>query len=213
MRMSQAQIDWFQKMRKQWFEVMLPLAGFGAGELFAPLSIPDQSLLSGCTLLSDREQILHRLPKGGVGAEVGTQEGYFAEKMITICEPVELHLFDLSFEPLLARGVIETTGRAELHEGDSSTMLAKFPEEYFDWIYIDGDHSFSGALRDIAVAKTRVKRGGIVIFNDFTMWSPVECIDYGVCDVVCQLSAGEKWPFVYFALHPLMYCDVALRRP
>jgi len=92
-------------------------------------------------------------------------------------------------------------------------MLASFPDEHFDWIYVDGDHSYDGVTRDIRVARTKVKQGGLLIFNDFTLWSPVECIDYGVPHAVCELSAQHGFEFVYSALHPHLYNDVALRRP
>ncbi len=51
-------------------------------------------------------------------------------------------------------------------------MLAQFPDEHFDWIYIDGDHSYEGASRDARVAATKVKPGGHLVFNDFAHADP-----------------------------------------
>ena len=36
--------------------------------------------------------------------------------------------------------------------------------------------------------------------------------DYGIVPVVNDMLAGGGWEVAYLALHPLMYCDVALRR-
>ena len=53
---------------------------------------------------------------------------------------------------------------------------------------------------------------GYLIFNDYTYWSPVECIPYGVMHAVNELCLDEDWQVAYFALDPYMYCDVAIRR-
>jgi SAM-dependent methyltransferase len=212
--MTPAQSEWFYRMRGEWLRVMRPFAGYAVGDLFPPLPQLPPDRFEGCTLLSHRDEILKRLPKGGICAEIGTQEGLFAEKIIDIINPEQLHLFDIDDGPLRDRQTdLLTRPGVELHLGDSSTLLASFPDDHFDWIYIDGDHSYDGIVRDIRVARTKVKPGGLLIFNDFTLWSPVECIDYGVPHAVCELSAAHGFNFVYFALHPHLYNDVALRRP
>ena len=212
--MTAEQNEWFGRMRSEWLRVMRPIDGYGVGQLFPPLPQVPSERFDGCILLSNREQILKQLPKRGTCAEVGTQEGLFAEKILTIVEPERLHLFDIDDGPLRARQTdLLSRDEVELHVGDSSEMLSAFPDDHFDWIYIDGDHSYEGVARDIRVARTRVKPGGLLIFNDFTYWSPVECIDYGVPHAVCELAAHHVFNFVYFALHPHLYNDVALRRP
>ena len=214
MLMTPEQSEWFSRMRGDWLRIMRPFAGYGVGELFPALPRLPPERIDGCVLLSHREEILKRLPKGGICAEVGTQEGFFAERMLAVVQPERLHLFDIDDAPLRARGTdLLSRPGVELHLGDSSTMLATFPDDHFDWIYIDGDHSYEGASRDIRVARTKVKPGGLLIFNDFTLWSPTECIDYGVPHAVCELSLNHGFNFVYFALHPHLYNDVALRRP
>ncbi|MBR0679959.1 class I SAM-dependent methyltransferase [Roseomonas eburnea] len=214
MIMTPEQNDWFGRMRADWLRVMRPFAGYGVGQLFPALPTLPANRLEGCVLLPHREEILRRLPKGGVCAEVGTQEGLFAEKILDIVRPARLHLFDIDDAPLRARDTnLLAREEVELHLGDSSTLLGGFPDDHFDWIYIDGDHSYDGASRDARVARTKVKPGGLLIFNDFTLWSPAECMDYGVPHAVCELSVTHDFRFVYFALHPHLYNDVALRRP
>lgn len=215
MLMTAEQSEWFSRMRLDWLSIMRPFSGFGVGDLFPPLPIPPAERFEGCVVLASRVEILKRLPKGGTGAELGTQEGKFAEVILDIVQPKRLHLFDLDDKPVRSRSDTTLLRREEieLHVGDSSTLLATFPDDSFDWIYIDGDHSYSGASRDIRIARTKVKPGGLLIFNDFTLWSPTECIDYGVPHAVCELSIAFRFQFVYLALHPHLYNDVALRRP
>jgi hypothetical protein len=212
MNMTTEQSAWFQRMHAEWFQIMRPFRGFQIGPLFPALPLPSPERLEGCVLLKDREEILQRLPRGGIAAEVGTQEGLFAEKIWSIVQPERLHLFDLDDKWFCARHLLMRP-EVQLHLGDSSTSLAAFPDNYFDWLYIDGDHSYDGVRRDIEVARTRVRPGGLLIFNDFTIWSIAECCDYGVPYAVCEFVEQHGWDFVYFALHPHCYHDVALRRP
>ena len=90
--------------------------------------------------------------------------------------------------------------------------LKQFPDSYFDFIYFDGDHSYHGVKRDIEAGKSRVKEEGFLIFNDYTYWSPAECMEYGVIQAVNELCREDEWKIVYFALGYYMYCDVALKR-
>jgi SAM-dependent methyltransferase len=214
MILTAEQNEWFARMRNDWYTNMCPLSGYSVGGLFPPLPTLPPDRLDGCVLLSHRDEILKRLPKGGICAEVGTQEGLFAEKMVAQVQPERLHLFDIDDAPLRARSTdLLTRPNVTLHVGDSSRLLSGFPDDHFDWIYVDGDHSYEGVSRDIRVARNKVKPGGLLIFNDFTLWSPAECIDYGVPYAVCELSVAHGFTFVYFALHPHLYNDVALRRP
>ncbi len=111
----------------------------------------NSSHLKNCHLIESREKMLEYLPHGGVVCEVGTQYGKFAEKILSITSPQKFHIIDLSLswfkqelknnpdKQLLSEKIADNT--VKLHEGDSSTILAGFPDNYFDWIYIDGDHS------------------------------------------------------------------------
>ena len=98
-----------------------------------------------------------------------------------------------------------------LHEGDFSTEMSRLPEALFDWIYIDGDHSFEGVSRDIREAKRLIGPDGFLIFNDYTVYSPLELAQYGVMRAVNDLCLDEDFELVMFALGFLGYHDVALR--
>ena len=57
-----------------------------------PLS---QALVEDCRVMADRYELLTRLPKGAVCAEVGTDRGDFARRILDVCAPAHLHLFEL----------------------------------------------------------------------------------------------------------------------
>jgi len=166
-------------------------------------------------VLTDRKTMIREyLPKGAVVAEVGVFRGDNAHTILEGAEPRELHLIDLDFsllhrhpfEPALRDGIVR------LHEKDSVAALASFPDKYFDWVYIDGDHSYPGVKRDIEEAKRTVKPDGLLVVNDYIFFSHWEFIRYGVVHAVNELCLAEDWAFRYFALDSEMYCDVALAR-
>jgi hypothetical protein len=90
--------------------------------------------------------------------------------------------------------------------------MSALPGGRFDWIYIDGDHSFEGVLRDIEQAKRLIKPDGLLIFDDYTLYSPLERVQYGVMRAVNDLCLYDNFKMVMFALSPLGYHNVALRR-
>lgn len=172
-----------------------------------------QDYIAHCTLLSDRTELIRRLPRQAVVAEVGTDYGNFAKQILKIAEPREFHIFDFSFGRF-DRAFFDNeiqSGRVILHKGDSSTEMSKLPEALFDWIYIDGDHSFEGVMRDIREAKRLIAPDGFLIFNDYTIYSPLERTQYGVMKAVNDLCLDEDFEIVMFALNVLGYHDVALR--
>jgi hypothetical protein len=176
-----------------------------------------QDKVRNCKVFAYREAMIEHLPKGGVVAEIGTDKGHFAKLIHEVVQPKELHIFDLTFERMerspLADGI--DSGRIILHQGDSSTEMAKLRGNepgWFDWVYIDGDHSYEGVVRDIKQAKLLIKRDGLLIFNDYTAYSPLEHHQYGVPRAVNDLVLDEGFEIVYFAFAGLGYCDVAVRR-
>lgn len=163
----------------------------------------------GCRVFSDRHEMLRRLASGRIGGEVGVQHGHFSRFILDSIDLDELHLFDMAEH--LIRNDVKTTPNVRLHIGDSSRQLATLPNAYFDWLYIDGDHSYSGVRKDAVVAMDKVKPGGTIFFNDYTAWSIAEAIPYGIMPAVNEL-VNDGLQMIGVALTPTGYFDVALRR-
>lgn len=170
--------------------------------------IPDD-LLAECRVVSSRYALLHHLPRAGIVAEVGTLEGAFACEILARAEPRHLHVLDIDFsrfDPGLA-----SDPRVTCHQGLSASVLASFADETFDWIYIDADHSYEGVLADARAAAPKLKRGGLLIFNDFAHVD-LEFGRYGVHRAAVDFLLEQRWPMRFFALHSHALYDIALEK-
>lgn len=213
MKLSSIQQTWLSRIQSEWVSIMKPASTPLAAHLFGPPGLLPDMAASNSRLFASRASAIRSLPKNATVAEVGTQTGAFARRILQTCDPKALHLFDLEFDTLRnTNSQLANDPRVQLHLGDSSSNLEKFPDASFDWIYVDGDHSYEGVKRDADVAERKIRKTGTLIFNDYTIWSPLEMTDYGTVPVVNAIISRDDWEIVYLALHPLMYCDIAIRR-
>ena len=54
----------------------------------------------------------------------------------------------------------------QVHLGDSASVAAVWPAEPIDAVLIDGDHSYLGALADFKCWASKVRPGGLILFDD-----------------------------------------------
>lgn len=157
-----------------------------------------------------REEMYKRIPKGGVGLEIGVCTGSNALNLLETAEPTSLTLVDpwyyewhaFNFEKKVFGGVngtlpdpeaaeavfryaTETVGkdpRVTIMRGTSSQMVPQIPDKSLDWVYIDGDHSYKGAWTDIEVVLPKLKDQCLVLGHD---WSYLKF--HGVVNAVERL--------------------------
>ena len=220
---------WLSEIRPHWYRVMRPLGDWLPWELrdkmaldeapkedyFRPAPTLTKLHLQNCTVVAERALLLQEyLPKNGICCEVGTGLGKWAEQIMLYSSPTKLHVIDISFanfkrepfEAALAKGIVS------LHEDDSVAGLSQFPDAYFDWIYIDAQHTYEGVVRDIQAAKTKINGDGLLVFNDYGFWSHREFMAYGVMQAVNEFCLSEGWEFICLALHPEGLHDVVIRK-
>lgn len=166
--------------------------------------------LRNCRVIADRHTLLEHLPKHAVVAEVGVAYGDFSQEILSRTQPRELHLLDL--EQRWGDRFVDRPKHVHCHIGDSGDLLEKFPDGYFDWIYIDADHSYEMVRRDAQIAQRKVKSGGLLVFNDYTIYDAILAQPYGVPKTVHELCREENWEMTYLALEATGFFDVVLRR-
>ena len=59
-------------------------------------------------------------------------------------------------------------GKHEFIEGESEVQARFWNRGEIDLLFIDGDHTYEGVLKDIALWVPWVKHGGIIMFDDYT---------------------------------------------
>jgi hypothetical protein len=178
-----------------------------------PPSAPQipQAQLEDCQLLTDRTEMLRRLPQGGIVAEIGTLQGDFARAILDIMAPEKLLLADITFS--ICRSDVLADPRVERHEGLSVPFLQSCADASFDMIYVDADHGYEAVCADIVAAAPKVKPGGFLIFNDFARIIRPGFGVLGVHQAVCEFAVASGWKVAYFCLQGEALYDIALRRP
>jgi predicted O-methyltransferase YrrM len=61
----------------------------------------------------------------------------------------------------------EYLSKVKIHQGYSQDILKTLPKNTYDFIYVDGDHRAAGALQDIVISWPLLKKGGIMIMDDY----------------------------------------------
>jgi len=204
-------MSWLIRARTRAPNVLRVL--YRAAHAFRPvpesIEIPD-SLLDGCKCVSNRVELISKLTANGRVAELGTFKGEFAKDILSRSSPIELHLVDIDFSRLNPE--ISSDRRVAYHRGFTQDVLTKFDDGYFDWIYVDADHSYEGTLRDAQLSAPKVRSGGFLVFNDFAHLDPAYG-RYGVHRAVSEFAVSMRWPLAFLAFAPNGLYDVALRKP
>lgn len=150
---------------------------------------------------SSREDALYMIPQNGICAEIGVAYGDFSRKIIDIVNPQMFYAIDCYPENISGiwpgdKKLEETNyslydyynerfsteisnGTVKMLKGWSWDVMSGFPDDYFDFIYLDADHALESVKRDIEQIGKKIKNGGIVQFNDYTYQA-----NYGVVPAV-----------------------------
>jgi len=138
--------------------------------------------------MNTREEMLDKIPKGGICAEIGVFQGEFSKKIIEIVQPSKMYLVDI-FTGIMHSGdkngnnvqiinLDETYEALKKEYADSKTVevckahsqqfLHAIPDNYLDFVYIDADHTYGGVKQDLEVAMKKVKAGGYIAGHDYS---------------------------------------------
>ena len=178
--------------------------------------------MKNCELLLDRSEMLSKLKKRGKVAEIGVAQGEFSELILKITEPDLLHLVDVWNSKTYHAGLFKKVadkfknlideGRIQILRKLSTDAAADFDDNYFDWVYIDTDHSYATTRKELVKYAPKVKHDGIIAGHDYTMgiWSSLN--RYGVIEAVHEFCVKYEWELVYLTVEPTENQSFAIRR-
>ncbi len=177
-----------------------------------------------------RQEIIKYLPSHNNVCEIGVDLGFYSNDILNSCNPKSLHLIDPwihiddpdykndtvnvdnsrqeeKYRSVLKRFSNEIlSGQVKVHRGFSYDVLPTFPTEYFDWVYIDGMHTFEGLLKDLDLCYNKVKDNGFILGHDYANHEVAKYMNFGVIDAIkyftkhvpgCELLAitlESGWP-------------------
>lgn len=166
------------------------------------------------TRLAGRRWILDRIPKGGVGAEIGVFRGHFSEMICAHLRPQRLYLVDpwrLAGERFAWGGAYTNNGTlpTELARAQTAARVAQFPQtesiliegwypacdaqipEPLDFAYLDAAHRFDETLAELQVLHWRIKPGGLIFGDDWN--TDPRAPHHGVYRAVQAFVRNSDW--------------------
>ena len=187
----------------------------------------DESKFNGSKVFSGRYYLLahclKNIPENSVACEVGVAEGFFSQIILDLVKPSKLILIDLYQHNSPHREYVKANhyqyitkkflgnDTVSLKRGLSWDMLNTLDSNSLDYIYVDGDHSYNSVKKDIVSAYRVIKPGGIIQFNDYTTYSPLENAKYGVMHAVNEFIQTFKPEILGVSLDKNGYNDIALK--
>ncbi|HZV44680.1 MAG TPA: class I SAM-dependent methyltransferase [Saprospiraceae bacterium] len=157
--------------------------------------------------LSDRTELLYRLPTEAVVAEIGVNEGDFSEKILSICRPQKLVLIDVwaskryhggLFDKVKSRFAAQLQNQQmEIIRDLSFGAIASCPDHFFDWVYLDTDHTYSTTKRELDLLRPKMKPGGIIAGHDYIIGNWDAGYRYGVIEAVREFCLAYNWEMIF----------------
>ncbi len=144
---------------------------------------------------TSRDFLLNIMPKESICAEVGVHLGDFSEKILSIVKPKKLHLIDPwkyedttkyqgswyggkkgqnqnnmddRYKKILERFDSKIKSQQVIIHRSESSVLKEFNDNYFDWVYIDGNHLYEFVKNDLNWSLPKVKTNGYITGDDYS---------------------------------------------
>ena len=169
-----------------------------------------QQHIEGTTLLTNRLALLEKLPTQGVVAELGVAAGDFSRQIMDICAPAQLHLVDIWGSDRYGEELYLSVnnhfqqqrqrGEVTIHRKPSLEALESFPDQAFDWVYIDTTHSYELTRDELRACARKVKSTGIIAGHDYMQGNWRTQYRYGVIEAVHEFCVEYNYRVLYLTM-------------
>ena len=172
-----------------------------------PLLQLDSNHVENAKIIADRYKMLELMPKDAIIAEIGVNRGGFSERILEICKPKKLHLVDVWGSKRYGNNLkVEVqnkfkneiqSGLVEINLGYSTVVADEFEDDYFDWVYIDTDHTYETTKLELEKYSKKVKPNGVMAGHDYIIgnWNMLD--KYGVIEAVHEFCVNYGWEIIY----------------
>ena len=153
----------------------------------------------------NREELIQSFPKSSICAEIGVASGEFSQFIFNTLKPVKFHLIDMwgteRYGQECEKKVHQrfnneiSEGKVVINYGKSIDVLKNISDGYFDWVYIDSDHSYKTTRDELELCRLKVRKGGIISGHDFVLGYWMGGLKYGVIEAVCEFCKKYNWKF------------------
>ena len=173
-----------------------------------PIISPSPDLLS-------RFELLRYLPKGGIVVEIGVERGDFSAAILKYTDPKKLYLIDCwehqsediypananlsdaehqrNLEYVKSR--FKNDSRVEIIKAYSLEVSKLFEDKFFDWIYLDANHSYESIKKDLNAWYSKIKSGGLFVGHGYT--SHLLYSSFGVVQALNEFMKMHKLEMMY----------------
>jgi hypothetical protein len=138
--------------------------------------------------IPNRDELIKILKPSGKGIEIGVQQGVFAKHILENCTNLELYLLDCwqnqkdseyhdianvdnqrqaEFMKNTISNVSNFFHNVKIIKGYSDQCVNFFEDNFFDFIYIDANHSYEAMKNDINKWFPKIKKGGLFAGHDY----------------------------------------------
>ena len=172
--------------------------------------------VEGCKAILDRHLLLEQMPKNAVVAEIGVDRGRFAERIYKVTQPKQLHLIDLfqfDYQITDVNKLFSDKDDVEMHQIKSADAGQLFKDEYFDWIYIDTDHTYETTKAELNAFANKIKPGGFISGHDYFQVGVSNGFSYGVMSAVHEFVVINNWKLYAVTLEPLENQSFVIMKP
>lgn len=187
-----------------------------------PLHELEEKHVQNLKTFSNRSIMLQHFPKNAIVAEIGCDAGDYSKEIMDTTNPKKLHLVDLWGNERYHEGLkikIEKdfekeieAGQVEINRGMSVDKLKEFNDGYFDWVYIDTDHSYQTTKDELELCAKKVKPGGIIAGHDYVTGYWNAGMRFGVVEAVNEFCVKHNWEFVYLSAEIDRHLSFGLRK-
>lgn len=172
--------------------------------------------------IGNRMDLLEVLPNYGIAAEIGVNIGVYSKKILSINKPKKLHLVDnwgSEQYPRSLKNKVEKkfateilAGNVEINKGLSIEMALTFDNNYFDWIYIDTDHSYQVTIQELESYRLKMKPNGIIAGHDYILGNWNGMVRYGVKEAVYEFCIKYNWEIIYLTMENKEHPSFAIKK-